>query len=62
MSALDVIQNLPRDQAIEGIQAYNTIKAKLRDFFKPFAEQGKIVTEDEVKSFFGEMTAKDKSN
>ena len=62
MCALDVIQNLPRDQAIEGIQAYNTIKAKLRDFFKPFAEQGKIVTEDEVKSFFGEMTAKDKSN
>lgn len=59
---LDAIQSLPRDQAIEGIQAYNAIKAKLRDFFKPFAEQGKVVTEDEVKSFFGEMVAKEKSS
>ncbi|KAI5958929.1 hypothetical protein KGF57_002363 [Candida theae] len=59
-SALDAIQSLPRDQAIEGIQAYNAIKSKLRDFFKPFAEQGRVVTEDEVKNFFGEMATKEK--
>ncbi|KAG5420401.1 hypothetical protein I9W82_002282 [Candida metapsilosis] len=57
-SAFEAINSLPRDQAIEGIQAYNAIKSKLRDFFKPFAEQGKVVTEDEVKNFFGEMKGK----
>ncbi|KAI5967488.1 hypothetical protein CANMA_003034 [Candida margitis] len=60
-SAVDAIHSLPRDQAIEGIQAYNAIKSKLRDFFKPFAEQGRVVTEDEVKNFFEDMAANDRS-
>lgn len=45
------LETLPRDKAIESIQAYDKIKSKLKDFFKPFAEQGKVVTEEEVRNF-----------
>ncbi|ODQ81957.1 hypothetical protein BABINDRAFT_45969 [Babjeviella inositovora NRRL Y-12698] len=47
-----MLNSMPREQAIESIQAYESIKDKLKDFFKPFAEGGKVVTEDEVRSFF----------
>ncbi|KAI5954197.1 hypothetical protein KGF54_001972 [Candida jiufengensis] len=61
MCAVDAIHQLPRGQAIESIQAYDKIRSKLRDFFKPFAEQGKIVTEEEVKNFFGEIKEEEKN-
>lgn len=51
----EALLSLPREQAIQGLQAYDKIKEKLRDFFKPFAEDGKIVTEDEVRSFFNKV-------
>lgn len=51
----DALQSLPREKAIEGLQAYDKIREKLRDFFKPFAEEGKVVTEEEVREFFGAM-------
>lgn len=54
------LETLPRDKAIESIQAYDKIKSKLKDFFKPFAEQGKVVTEEEVRNFFGHID--DKNN
>lgn len=51
----EALHNLPRDQAIESIQAYDKIRSKLREFFKPFAEQGKVVTEEEVREFFNKQ-------
>ncbi|KAG7665803.1 uncharacterized protein J8A68_000628 [[Candida] subhashii] len=51
----DALQSIPREKAIEGLQAYDKIREKLRDFFKPFAEEGKVVTEQEVRQFFGSM-------
>lgn len=48
----EALLSLPREQAIEGIHAYDKIRSKLRDFFKPFAEEGKVVTEDKVREFF----------
>ncbi|CAH2353050.1 putative protein Mlo2p [[Candida] railenensis] len=51
----EALSSLPKEQAIEGLQAYDKIKEKLRDFFKPFAEDGKVVTEDEVRSFFNKV-------
>ncbi|ODV79992.1 uncharacterized protein CANTADRAFT_89589 [Suhomyces tanzawaensis NRRL Y-17324] len=56
--ATDALLSLPREQAIEGLQAYDKIRSKLKDFFKPFAEQGKVVTEKEVRDFFGSMEKK----
>lgn len=48
----EALLTLPREKAVEGLQAYDKIRSKLRDFFKPFAEQGKVVTEQEVREFF----------
>lgn len=46
------LNSVPADQAAKGLAAYSQIKSKLTEFLKPFAETGKIVTEDEVKAFF----------
>ena len=50
--------NMPSDQAAQGLAAYEKIKSKLTEFLKPFAQEGKIVTEDEVKAFFKSETKK----
>ncbi|KAK6459011.1 putative zinc finger in N-recognin-domain-containing protein [Scheffersomyces xylosifermentans] len=55
------LSSLPREQAIEGLQAYDKIRAKLREFFKPFAEEGKVVTEEEVRDFFAAVKEEKKS-
>lgn len=49
------INSLPREQAIQGVQAYQDIRSKLKSFLAPFAEQGKIVAEDDVKKFFEDI-------
>lgn len=46
---------LPAPKALEGLQAYNAMKKKLSSFFKDFVDQNKVVTEKEVKDFFGKM-------
>lgn len=47
--------SLPAPQAIEGLHAYGVMKEKLRTFFKDFVDQKKVVTEEEVRDFFGKM-------
>lgn len=51
----NALLSLPAPQAIEGLHAYGVMKAKLRDFFKDFVDQNKVVTEEEVRAFFGNM-------
>lgn len=51
----NALLSLPIPQAIEGLQAYGMMKSKLKDFFQGFVEQGKVVTEEEVREFFGNM-------
>ncbi|GMM33712.1 hypothetical protein DASC09_010370 [Saccharomycopsis crataegensis] len=53
-----VLEQLPREQAIEGAQAYEMIKNKLKEFLKPFAEKGEVVTEDKIRTFFDGMHEK----
>lgn len=50
-----ILNQLPREKAIESVRAYNDIKSKLTDFLKPFADNGKIVTETEVRDFFKQV-------
>lgn len=47
--------SLPAPHALEGLQAYDTMKKKLSSFFKEFVDKNKVVTEKEVKDFFGKM-------
>jgi E3 ubiquitin-protein ligase UBR7 len=49
------LNQLPREQAIEGMHAYSMIRERLTKFLKPFAEQGRIVTKDDVNNFFAEV-------
>jgi len=49
------INSLPREQAIQGVQAFQTIKDKLKNFLAPFAQDGKIVGKEDVEKFFQEM-------
>ncbi|KAG5362190.1 Protein mlo2 [Yarrowia sp. C11] len=52
------LHKIPRQQAIDGMAAYNQIKDRLAAFFKPFAEGGKVVTDQDVTGFFEEMKKK----
>ncbi|KAJ7220570.1 hypothetical protein GGX14DRAFT_675219 [Mycena pura] len=49
------LERLPRDRAIDGILAFNKMRDKLRAYLRPFAEEGKVVGEADVQSFFEEL-------
>ncbi|KAG5439765.1 hypothetical protein PCANB_000047 [Pneumocystis canis] len=51
-AGLRALNSLPRVQAIEGIIAYNHIKDELSKFLRPYAEEGKVVTENAIREFF----------
>lgn len=46
------LNSLPREQAMNGLRAYEQIRQQLTSFLRPFAEEGKIVTEGDVNGFF----------
>ncbi|QPG76361.1 hypothetical protein FOA43_003749 [Brettanomyces nanus] len=53
------LNKVPVEQALTGMEAYKKMKSRLTEFLKPFAEQKKVVTEEEVKKFFStEMSQK----
>ncbi|KAK9319564.1 putative zinc finger in N-recognin-domain-containing protein [Lipomyces orientalis] len=52
------LNSLPHISAMESLYAYNKVKTKLASFLKPFAEQGKIVSEQDVKTFFDNIKNK----
>ncbi|GEQ68248.1 hypothetical protein JCM33374_g1915 [Metschnikowia sp. JCM 33374] len=54
----NALSSLPIPQALEGLQAYDVMKEKLQGFFKDFVDQKKVVTEEEVRDFFGKMKEK----
>lgn len=43
---------LSHQQTVEGLVAFEQIKTKLTDFLRPFAENGKVVSELDIKTFF----------
>uniref|UniRef100_A0A1Z5L190 MAM and LDL-receptor class A domain-containing protein n=2 Tax=Ornithodoros moubata TaxID=6938 RepID=A0A1Z5L190_ORNMO len=57
MSALGT---LGRVQQIEAIHGYNNLKTELTDFLKKFADTKKVVREEDVREFFGQMQARKK--
>ncbi|KTW29406.1 hypothetical protein T552_01358 [Pneumocystis carinii B80] len=57
------LNSLPRVQVIESIIAYNYMKNALSKFLRPYAEEGKVVTEDAIREFFDrQMEEKKMSN
>lgn len=49
------INSLPREQAIQGVEAYQQIKEKLKIFLTPFAKDGKVVNKDDIETFFSAL-------
>ncbi|KAJ3738714.1 hypothetical protein DFH05DRAFT_1516622 [Lentinula detonsa] len=46
------LSRLPRERAIDGIHAFNAMKDDLVQYLRPFAQQGKVVNETDVRNFF----------
>lgn len=49
---LRALERIPRDRAIDGIQAFMDLRDGLMQYLKPFAEQGKEVNEGDIQAFF----------
>ena len=48
----DTLNRLPRQVAIDGILAFGEFKNELMDYLKKFADNGKIVTKEDIEEFF----------
>jgi len=46
------LQNIPRERAIDGIRAFNDMRDGLVQYLRPFAQEGKVVSEADVRAFF----------
>ncbi|KAH9923518.1 uncharacterized protein B0H18DRAFT_1014904 [Fomitopsis serialis] len=49
---LRALQRLPRERAIDGIRAFNEMRDDLMNHLRPFAQEGKVVTEADIRAFF----------
>ncbi|KZT70600.1 hypothetical protein DAEQUDRAFT_725137 [Daedalea quercina L-15889] len=49
---LRALQRLPRDRALDGIRAFNEMRDDLMNHLRPFAQEGKEVTEADIRAFF----------
>jgi E3 ubiquitin-protein ligase UBR7 len=47
--------NMDRVRAIQGAMAYAHLKDNLKGFLKPFAESGKAVGAEDIKSYFEKL-------
>ncbi|KAF7270875.1 hypothetical protein GWI33_016178 [Rhynchophorus ferrugineus] len=55
------MNSLNRVQLVEAIAGYNDLKEHLADYLKKFAENKKVVREEDIKEFFDGMNARKKS-
>ncbi|KAG6837393.1 hypothetical protein H0H93_010011 [Arthromyces matolae] len=50
------LERMPRDKAIDGIHAFNGMRDNLVKYLRPFAQEGKVVGESDIKQFFDSLT------
>ncbi|KAJ4463293.1 hypothetical protein C8J55DRAFT_494453, partial [Lentinula edodes] len=52
------LSRLPRERAIDGIQAFNAMSVRddLVQYLRPFAQEGKVVNEADVRNFFDRLS------
>ncbi|KZT25885.1 hypothetical protein NEOLEDRAFT_1132888 [Neolentinus lepideus HHB14362 ss-1] len=46
------LSRLPRERALDGIRAFNAMRDGLMDYLRPFAMEGRVVQEADVRAFF----------
>ncbi|PBK71494.1 hypothetical protein ARMSODRAFT_934247 [Armillaria solidipes] len=49
------LSRLPRERAIDGIHAFNAMRDDLVQYLRPFAQEGKVVGEVDVRAFFNRL-------
>lgn len=49
------LSTIDRIRAIEGVMAYNMLKEKVKEFLQPFAEEKRVVCQEDVKKYFEEL-------
>ena len=48
------LMRLPRAQAIDSLRAFNEMRDGLMEYLRPFATEGRVVGEADVRAFFEE--------
>lgn len=53
------LNSLHRETAIAGLAAYNDLKVDLMSFLRGFADQGKVVSRQDIQEFFESKKQRD---
>ncbi|KAJ2724674.1 hypothetical protein GGI07_001826 [Coemansia sp. Benny D115] len=56
-AALQQMRSMDHSQAIDAATAYHALSASLKDFLRPFASSGKVVTDKDIHAFFDRHNA-----
>ncbi|KNE56008.1 hypothetical protein AMAG_01852 [Allomyces macrogynus ATCC 38327] len=54
-SGMEMLASVDRVKANEGVLAMATLSSNLKDYLRTFAEQGRVVTKDDIDSFFADL-------
>ena len=52
---MKALSEMDRVKQVEAIQSYNTMKSGLMDYLKTFADEGKVVKQEDIAKFFEAM-------
>ncbi|OWF55413.1 putative E3 ubiquitin-protein ligase UBR7 [Mizuhopecten yessoensis] len=55
---LQALSSMDRVQQVEVIQGFNDMKSELSTYLKKFADDGKVVKEEDIREFFSQMEAR----
>jgi E3 ubiquitin-protein ligase UBR7 len=55
------LSNVDRVRAIEGVMVYNNLRDKVKEFLRPFAESGRPVTAEDIKTYFEKLRGDDQA-
>ena len=54
---MEALSKVDRVKQVEAIQGYNAMKSNLMEYLKKFAENGKVVRQEDIQEFFQNMQA-----
>ena len=52
---MEELSKMDRVKQVEAIHGYNSMKSNLMEYLKKFAENGKVVRQEDIQEFFEQM-------
>jgi E3 ubiquitin-protein ligase UBR7 len=52
---MEALSSMDRVKQVEAIHGYNSMKSNLMEYLKKFAENKKVVREEDIQEFFTQM-------